>query len=95
MSADEVPGNGTSVSTEKKISDLLDTLVDDVIHKERKTRNRSHKSTSTLFRCDDPSEIAVAHSYEEMTQIVEEYRSRPENDFHKFAHVISSKCYYM
>ena len=82
MSTDEIPENGTIFSTEKEIVDLLDTLVDDVIHKERQT-TRVHKSTATLFRCDDPSEIAVAYSYEEMTWIVEEYRKRPENVFNR------------
>ena len=82
MLTDKIPENGAIISTEKEIADLLDTLVDDVIHKERQT-NRSYKSTATLFRCDDPSSIAVAYSYEEMNWIVEEFRKRPENVFNR------------
>ena len=77
--------------TQKEIVDLLDTLVDDVIHKERQA-NRIHKSTATLFRCDDPSAIAIAYSYQEMDRIVKEYRSQPVNHFHAIPYGLNNNA---
>ena len=78
-------------STQKEIADVLDTLVDDVIHKERRI-NRLHKSTATLFRCDDPSAIAIAYSYQEMNRIVKDYRYQPGNHFHAIPYWLNNNA---
>uniref|UniRef100_A0A7M5XAY6 Uncharacterized protein n=1 Tax=Clytia hemisphaerica TaxID=252671 RepID=A0A7M5XAY6_9CNID len=87
--SDKPRSHVSSWTDQIEIARLLDGLVDDVIHRDR-TVNRINKSTGTLYRCDDPSVIAVAHSFEEMNRIIEEYRSRPENEFHKFSCGISN-----
>ena len=68
------------------IADLLDDLVENVLVKERKQK---HLSTATLYRCDDPSVIAIAYSYKEMLRIVEDYRSRPDNNFYHATNTFS------
>ena len=83
----------SSFTDQTVIAKLLDELVDDVVQKDR-ISTRLHKSTAPLFRCEDPSAIVVAHSYEEMIRIIEEYQSQPENEFHKFSCGISSKFFF-
>ena len=91
MLTDQIPNHEATISepTQTEILSLLDVLIDDVINKERDS-DRSHKSTTTLFRCDDPSVIVVAHSYEEMIRIVEEYRGHPGNCFNRTWHGLAS-----
>ena len=95
MLTDEVSNNKASPcdSTENEVLSLLDDVIDDVIYKERQS-NKVHKSTSTLFRCDDPSEIAIAYSYQEMNRIVEEYQNQTGIEFHKIYYGISNASKY-
>ena len=80
-------------SEQNEIVDLLDYVVEKAITRERSTILK-HKSTATLYRCDDPSAIAVAHSYQEMNRIVEEYRHRPENEFFMVIKKTAKSRYY-
>ena len=89
MFTDKVPDSEarTYDPTEKEVLSLLDGLIADVIHKERQS-NEIQKSTAITF--DDPSAVAVAYSYEEMIRIVEEFRKRPGNIFHKLSNGLGS-----
>uniref|UniRef100_A0A7M5UR56 SWIM-type domain-containing protein n=1 Tax=Clytia hemisphaerica TaxID=252671 RepID=A0A7M5UR56_9CNID len=71
-----------------QVKTLVDSLVSEVIEaenevekEEKKTKRKRKVFITNIFQDEDPAEIAIAYSFEEMNRVFEEYKTRTGIDF--------------